>query len=140
MRIITKSPQATKKLAAEITKKLRGGQILALEGDLGGGKTVFVQGVAKAFGIKENVTSPTFVILKKYKTNKKFNLIHIDLYRIKKTDLETLGFSEFSSNKDNLVIIEWADKIKEILPKNTVWIRFDFVDQNSRLITIEGLE
>ncbi len=142
---VTKNPKETKKLAAILVKeilktKTRGNTfVLGLEGDLGGGKTTFLQGLAKGLGIKQRTTSPTFVILKKYKIqNKRYkiqNFYHIDCYRTQKPkEILDLGFRNIISNPQNIVAIEWADRIKKILPRNTIKINFEFVNQNTRRI------
>ncbi len=137
--IITKSAGETQKvgkfLAEEIIKEKKEKNkavIIALEGDLGGGKTTFVQGFAKGLGIKQRITSPTFVIMKKYDF-----LYHIDCYRIEDKDLLELDFKEIIDNKHNLVVIEWAEKVKKILPKNALWLKFEYLDKNKRKIVIK---
>ena len=105
--------------------------VFALEGELGAGKTTFVQKFAKACGITEPVLSPTFVILKKYG-----NLIHIDAYRITGKDLLAFGIEEIFKNPKNIVMIEWADRVRDILPKDRITIKFDHVDANTRKIQI----
>jgi len=113
--------------------------IIALEGDLGSGKTTFIQGLAQGLEVKENILSPTFVIqkdfslaLKNYK-----NLYHIDAYRLKNpSELLGLGFKDLIKNSENLIVIEWADKIKKILPKNILKIEFTNLEKNKRKIII----
>ena len=145
-RYLTKNPSQTKKLGEFLAKKFlkkKGAKILSLEGELGGGKTTFLQGFAKGLGIKEKITSPTFVIIKKFRiSTKTYNLkpkifVHIDCYRIEKPkEILTLGFKEILSNPQNIVAIEWADRIRAILPKNLIWIKFQFLSKNQRKITI----
>jgi len=137
--IITKSAGETQKvgmfLSEEIIKEKKEKNkavIIALEGDLGGGKTTFVQGFAKGLGIKQRITSPTFVIMKKYDF-----LYHIDCYRIEDKNLLDLDFKEIIDNKHNFVVIEWAEKVKKILPKNTLWLKFEYLDKNKRRILIK---
>ncbi len=122
--------------------------VVALEGELGGGKTTFLQGFAKGLGIKEKILSPTFVILKRFKIsrlirvssaageNLKFkNFYHLDCYRIRKAEeILDLGFKKIVSDPGNIVAIEWANKIKKIIPKNALWLKFEFVDKNKRKI------
>jgi len=133
---ITNSFEETQNLAANLAPKLKGGDILALSGDLGGGKTTFVQGLAKGLGIKEKVQSPTFVLMKIYQVpKKKFSLCHIDLYRLKnKKDIESVGFQDYLRNNDYICVIEWAEKIKKILPSKAKWIKFEYVDEKTRKI------
>lgn len=111
--------------------------VIGLEGDLGGGKTTFTQGFAKGLGIEKKILSPTFVIMKKYPIPavKSGYFYHIDCYRIESSkDLKSIGIKKLIKDPRNIIIIEWAKKIKEILPKNTIWIRFDFVDLKKRRI------
>ncbi|MFH1392567.1 MAG: tRNA (adenosine(37)-N6)-threonylcarbamoyltransferase complex ATPase subunit type 1 TsaE [bacterium] len=128
--ITTKNEQETRKTGELLAKELQGGETLCLQGDLGSGKTTFVQGLARGLGIKQWPTSPTFVIIKEYK-----NLYHIDCYRINKNALLKLDFKKILKS-DKIKAIEWADKIKDILPKNKINIKFDFVDEKTRKIII----
>ena len=143
--IITKSSKETKK-AGMALGQIWGREplsdrafIIALEGDLGSGKTTFIQGLAQGLEVKENILSPTFVIqkdfslaLKNYK-----NLYHIDAYRLKNpSELLGLGFKDLIKNSENLIVIEWADKIKKILPKNILKIEFTNLEKNKRKIII----
>jgi tRNA threonylcarbamoyladenosine biosynthesis protein TsaE len=129
----------TKKIAEQFAKKalkmrFSNATVLALEGDLGAGKTTFAQGFAKGLGIRKKIKSPTFVLLKKYPL-KKVNLFHIDSYRLSHyTELLPLGIKEIFSDRNNIVLIEWADKIKKIIPKNATWLRFEHLDGNRRRI------
>ncbi len=139
MEIITKSAKETQRvgmfLAEEFIKNKpdkNKAVVVALEGDLGGGKTTFIQGFAKGLGIKDKITSPTFVIMKKYNF-----LYHIDCYRIKDKDLLELDFNEIISNNCNFIVIEWAERVKKILPKNTLWLKFEYIDKNKRKILIK---
>lgn len=135
----TKSVQATQKLAEILATKLKGGEVLALVGDLGAGKTTFTQGLAKALGVKKIVNSPTFVLLKIYKTKhpKIKQLVHIDAYRLGSgADLEAVGWRDYL-NQDSLVVIEWADKIKEVLPKSTKWLEFSLLPNESHQIIVD---
>ena len=95
-------------------------------GELGVGKTTFVQGIAHALHIKRNVTSPTFTIFRKYKIPGGLNfLFHFDLYRIHDShELERLGLSQIISSPENIVCVEWADRAKDFFPSSTAWIRF----------------
>jgi len=127
----------TAKQVLDTIKEHNTAVVIGLYGDLGSGKTAFVKEVAKIMGIKENVPSPTFVILKKYdiKDSKFKNLIHIDAYRLEDgIDLEQLKWSEIMKNPDNIILIEWAERVKEVLPKNMLKIYFEFVDEETRKI------
>ncbi len=131
-------------LAKEIlrTKIKKTAFVIGLEGDLGGGKTTFLQGFAKGLGVKEKILSPTFVILKRLKVQDgRFkDFYHIDCYRIQKPkEILDLGFKEIISNPKNIVAIEWADRIGKILPKNSIILKFEFIGQNKRKIIILAL-
>jgi len=140
----TISPRQTKKLAGLLTQKFLHYQkqkkalVLALTGDLGSGKTTFVQGFLRSLGIRKKITSPTFVLIKCYVLHAScfMNAYHIDCYRIKKAkELLDLGFKEILNNPQNIVLIEWAEKIKRILPKSTVWLKFEHGEkENQRII------
>ena len=137
---ITNSSEETQKLAEKMGEKLNGGQFFALFGNLGGGKTNFTQGLAKGLGIKRRIISPTFIILRQYKL-KKGNFYHIDLYRTESlNDLINLGIDEIISDKNNIVVVEWAEKMKELLPKKRISISFKFLEENKREIKIEEYE
>ncbi len=141
----SKSLYDTEKIAERFVNSIpkqnvSGAFVVGLTGDLGSCKTTFVKGVAKALKIKEVVTSPTFIIEKIYKisANKNFDyLIHIDAYRIEDPDeILALGFMDILKNAKNLIIIEWPEIIKKILPKETKIIYFKFIDEETREITI----
>lgn len=115
-------------LAKKIASNIKGGEIFALIGTLGSGKTTFTKALAKNLKIKHHVTSPTFVLMNRYKFQKNKNpfwLFHLDIYRLKKyQDVKALGLEEIWRNKDSVVVIEWADKILRHLPKKTKKIYF----------------
>lgn len=146
--IITKSAQETKKLAANLACQIfhcpklslgQGAGVIGLIGDLGSGKTTFTQGFAKGLGVKGNISSPTFVLEKIYELSGKNHrhLIHIDAYRIEKPkELIELGFKNLIRDSRNIILIEWADKIKKILPKNCVKIFFSHKGKETREIRI----
>lgn len=135
----TKSHKQTQKLGEDFAKKIikqpkgNSAVVLGLSGNLGGGKTTFLQGFAKGLSIKEKILSPTFVIMKRFG-----NFYHIDCYRLKdEKDILELGLKEILNNPENIVAIEWPEKIKSILPKNTIYIEFKFVDKNKREISYD---
>lgn len=136
----TYSEEETKKVAEDLAKKITSG-VVALTGQLGAGKTTFVQGFARGLGIKDKIISPTFVLIRQHKLpNIKRMLYHIDLYRLEgKIDIKQLGIKELISNPDNLVLIEWAEKIEKDLPKNAIKINIEKKNSNERLITISYL-
>ncbi len=131
----SQSEDETKQIAEELGRKTRN-HIFALTGELGAGKTIFVQGFAKGLGIKDKIISPTFVLIRQHKIpGTKKVLYHIDLYRLENTtNLKELGLEEIWSNPNNIILIEWAEKIKE-LPKNAIRISIQ-KQGNDRLITL----
>lgn len=145
MKIVSKSLKETEKIAREFAerefvKNASGALVVGLCGDLGSGKTAFTQAVAKCLGVKETVTSPTFVIEKIYKLgNKNFDhLIHIDAYRLESgSELLHLGWEEIAKNPKNIIFIEWPERIAEILSDNIKKIFFTFVDENTREIRLQ---
>ena len=139
-KIITNSEQETFDWAKNFAQKLKGGEIIGLIGDLGAGKTVFTKGLAYGLGVKNTVTSPTFVIMKIYKIgNQKSeikNLVHIDAYRLKSAcDLTAIGADEYFKRKDTVTIIEWPENIKKCLPEKTIYIKFK-IQENTRTIIV----
>ena len=184
--MITNSPAETKKLAQSFAKKIlknpslnlppperrgekkrgvgkkapqqQGALVIGLCGDLGSGKTCFVQGFVREFGIRNRITSPTFVLMKHYHIpqvlQKKFqvsspprfaergrgfkiqDLYHIDCYRLKSAkDLLDLGFADISKNPENIILIEWPERIKKALPKNKIFLKFLFINDKKREIS-----
>jgi len=120
--------------------------VLALTGDLGSGKTTFVQGFAQGLGIKTRIISPTFIIVRKYElrfTNYDLrirNFYHIDLYRLEENverEIINLGVDEIWNTSGNIVAIEWAEKIKNVIPKNATWIKFESLGENERRVIIK---
>ena len=116
--------------------------MIALEGELGAGKTTFVQGFAKALGIKENLTSPTFVIIKVYSLQLSVyrNLIHIDAYRLKDyKELEALEVREMIADPKNIIMIEWSDRVIQILPEKYIKVHIDHISEKNRKIQVTDL-
>lgn len=143
-KVITHSLEETQKLAHDwlfsLPEPTEGATIVGLYGNLGAGKTAFTQCVAKELGVKEFVTSPTFVIEKIYETKHPFlkRLVHIDAYRLQSgKELQNLNFEEVVENKNNLVIIEWPENVKEILPENHYKIHCEFVDETTRKFEVQ---
>ena len=142
--LITNSSEETRVLGKELASKLKGGEIIALYGNLGGGKTTFVQGLAMGLGIKRRIISPTFIIIRSYKifiNKRKKNFFHLDLYRTETVDdIKGLGVDEIIDNNNNIVVIEWAEKLKDFLPKKRIDIYFEYLDENKREIKITNYE
>jgi len=114
--------------------------IIALKGDLGAGKTTFMQGFAQGLKIKDNILSPTFIIFNRYslKLDKFKNLYHFDCYRIEKEEeVINLEFEEIISNKENIVCIEWPENIKGVIPEDAIFIKFNILEGDKRKIIID---
>ncbi len=137
--VITKNFKETQLLGEKFSSTLKGGEVIALSGELGGGKTTFVQGLVSGLGIKNRIISPTFIIVRSYKlNNKKIKakyFYHIDLYRIdSENDVVGMELDEIINDKNNIVAIEWSEKIRKLLPKNRTEIKFKYLKDNEREI------
>lgn len=137
----TKNTEETQELGKKSAKEFQGGETIGLEGNLGGGKTVFTKGVAWGLGIRKNITSPTFVFWRIYKVPKRKNIkyfCHVDLYRLQKPqDVLSLGINEYWQRNDSICLIEWSEKIRRYLPKGkTYFVKFKIIDPKTREITI----
>ena len=136
MKIISKSVEETIDFGAKFAKRLKKGDCVALIGDLGAGKTVFTKGIARGLGVKniQYVNSPTFVIIKEYKA--RCPLYHFDLYRLDRhSGFDDMNYEEYFYG-DGVTVIEWADKIRELLPKKYIEVKLLVVDENKRRIEI----
>ncbi len=124
MEFVTNSEAETFELAEKLAGLSKPGEIYCLNGDLGAGKTVFAKGFAKGLGINETVSSPTFNIVKEYHSGR-LSLYHFDVYRVEDPDeLYEIGFDEYFYG-DGVCLVEWAGLIKELVPKNAVWVRIE---------------
>lgn len=133
-KITTHSEEDTIEIAQNIESEKFPNMVICLIGDLGSGKTIFTKGFAEALGIDENITSPTFNIIKEY-TGGESNLYHMDLYRLD-GDVRNLGIEEYYE-KGGVVIIEWADMIEDYLPDERLEIRFKIVDEDTRVLVFK---
>ncbi len=147
----TSGPLETKELGKLFAQRMieiksRKALFVGLLGDLGGGKTTFIQGVSKGLGIRKKILSPTFVIIKRFKVSKEIagkssfrNFYHIDCYRIKKPkELLDLGLEKILSNPGNIVFVEWAEKMGKNMPGKPILINFIFEDKKTRKIKINS--
>lgn len=136
--IITTSAQETSQLGNFFAQNAKGGEIFCLKGDLGAGKTTFSQGFLRGLGVGGALTSPTFVVMKQYLSKSKNfdikNVFHIDTYRIESEDMLALGWEEIIKNKENVVLLEWPEKIKDIIPKDAIWLEFKLLNKKERKI------
>ena len=136
----TKSPEGTKEFGRDLSKQLKPGSVVALIGSLGSGKTVLVQGICSGLGVDKAVTSPTFVIINEYPGRLNESSVwvyHFDLYRLE--DVEEfirLGYEEYFYGK-GITLIEWAEKVKDFLPKERFEVSLKIISENEREITLE---
>ena len=129
----SRSEDDTRELAENIESEKFPGMVICLIGELGSGKTAFVKGFAASLGLKDDITSPTFNIVKEYEDGE-MPLFHMDVYRLEETD-ETIGFNDyFKSN--GVTIIEWADMIEDKLPEERLEIKFKVIDENTRVLVL----
>lgn len=158
MKSISKSVRETQLIAANLAKNIikkrrAHAAVIALEGELGAGKTIFAQGFAKALGIKRTIKSPTFVLMKEYLVKKPtfifmniypplktgLNLIHLDCYRLRDyRDLHNINFKEMEAHPENIILIEWPERIARILPKKMIKVHIDHISEHERKIIITG--
>lgn len=136
MRFVSKSAEETERLGKELGEKLKKGQVVSLRGSLGAGKTVLAKGIAKALGINEAIVSPTFTIVQEYHGKEK--LYHLDIYRLSGDDeFESMGGEEFLY-PDGITLIEWSEKIEDMLPDDTLFISIAIDENQDRIIEITG--
>ncbi|MBI2626776.1 MAG: tRNA (adenosine(37)-N6)-threonylcarbamoyltransferase complex ATPase subunit type 1 TsaE [Parcubacteria group bacterium] len=145
--IISKSPHITQKLGQRIGKfilshkyPLKTALVVAIEGELGAGKTVFAKGFARGIGLKEIIKSPTFILMHPYRVSNSFfkTFYHLDVYRLSnEKDLKPLKFGKILENPLNLILIEWSERVKRILPKKRINIHIDHVNKNARKFVVE---
>ena len=128
---VTTDSRQTQKLGGVLAEELSGGEIICLSGDLGAGKTTFTQGLLRGLKAKGPYTSPTFVIMKKYGEH----IFHIDAYRVGADDVLNLGWEEIIADKNNIVIIEWAERLRKIIPRGSLWINFEWQGEKERKIS-----
>ena len=130
--IIVKTPEECMDIGEKISSKLKPGDILSLEGELGAGKTTFVKGILKGLNYKYEVTSPTFTLINEYETDVK--VIHIDFYRENDTKRwEVIGLDEYLYS-DSIIILEWGNLVKDLLPDDMISIFFEHLELNKRKI------
>ena len=133
--ITTSSREQTLALAADFARSLKGGEIVFLRGPIGAGKTVFVKGVAAAMGLKSSPTSASFSLMKEYK-NKTRRLFHIDLFRLEEGEVFNLGFEEMLEDEEAVILAEWPDPIRHMLPADRLEMDFILKEGDERVIRL----
>ena len=138
MRVISSSEQATRELGKRMAGKVTPGTVISLRGSLGAGKTVFAKGFAEGLGITEAIVSPTFTLVQEY--DGRLKLYHLDLYRLSGEDeFESMGGEDFLYS-DGVALIEWSEKIEDMLPDDTIFINITINEDLTRSIEIKGME
>ena len=129
------APARTAELARRLAGVLRPGTVICLDGDLGAGKTLFVQNLAASLGVQGEVTSPTFNLMNVYEDGR-LPLVHFDLYRLEQEcELDEIGFYDYAENPEGLVLIEWAEKFPECLPEDHIALQIQRTDvENERVL------
>lgn len=132
--LIINNLKETKKFAKNFAKILKGGEVVLLGGDLGAGKTTFTKSVLKCLGVKDEVTSPTFTIMREY-NGKKFKIYHFDMYRLSSgQEAKEFGLEDYiySKNKDSIVFIEWPENVQDILVGDFIKVDISILDSDRR--------
>tara|TARA_Y100001970_G_scaffold111315_1_gene138962 strand:+ start:1904 stop:2344 length:441 start_codon:yes stop_codon:yes gene_type:complete len=140
--VICNSAQETKIFASRLSKKFQNGQVIALKGDLGSGKTTFSQGIAEGLGIEQHVGSPTFKLVSEY-VGEILKLYHVDCYRLNNADeFLNLGGENLLLPDNGITLIEWANVIQELLPEDVIEIVFSRIkgEPKKRLLKISGMD
>lgn len=136
MEVITKSAEETIELGKRIGAFLLPNDVIALIGSLGAGKTTLIQGIAEGLDVKDYITSPTFIIINEYQGRLPF--YHIDLYRLDEVkDIEDLGIEEYF-NRGGVCVIEWAEKLKDLMPKKAEKVEIEIISENGRKICVSS--
>jgi tRNA threonylcarbamoyladenosine biosynthesis protein TsaE len=139
LEITTQSVEDTEAIGAALGARLGQGGVICLEGDLGAGKTAFVRGVGRGWGALERVTSPTFTLVHEHRrTQDDQVLFHVDCYRLERlSDAWSLGLDEMLHGTDN-VVLEWPERVIDLLPEERLWIAFDIVSESSRVLRVSA--
>lgn len=134
---ISHSDSETENFAVELVRTVKKGTVLTLTGDLGAGKTVFARGFARGLGINEPVSSPTYTIVQEYSLPAGGRLYHLDLYRISSAEAGlAFGVDEFLNDPNAYTLVEWPDRVGDVIPENAWNISIEHLDESSRKITI----
>ena len=138
MEFLTNSPEETEAVGKRLGQSLKPGAVIAYQGDLGAGKTAFTRGVALGLGAKEQVTSPTYTIVNEYLSGK-YPLFHFDMYRLASSDdLFDIGWEDYL-DRGGICAVEWSENVEDAM-ESAIWIRIEKTGEESRRITIEGVD
>jgi tRNA threonylcarbamoyladenosine biosynthesis protein TsaE len=134
--VITQGPEETEQVGLELAGRLRDGDVVALVGELGSGKTTLVKGIARGLFVREAVVSPSFVLARTYQGGRLL-LHHLDAYRINSpAELDEVGLKELLPPGEGVTVVEWADKIAELIPPGSLWIRLEYLGPERRKLTL----
>jgi tRNA threonylcarbamoyladenosine biosynthesis protein TsaE len=128
---LSRSPDHTRRIGARLGAVLQAGDVICLQGDLGAGKTTFVQGIAQGWGSRDAVSSPTFIIVNVYRSDDQKQLFHLDAYRLEST-LEAEELDLQSMQAQGSLLIEWPERMERLIPRDRLWIKLEHVDQEER--------
>ncbi len=136
-RLVSGSPQETKEIGVSLAHLLRGGELICLEGELGSGKTTFIQGLGQGLGVERPITSPTFTLVNEYRGGR-LPLYHVDLFRIgSEMEIRASGLEEFFWD-EGVCAVEWAEKAVGLLPPERLWITFEHGGRERRFLSLEA--
>jgi len=135
---ISRNPDQTRRVGMRLGSLLQTGDVICLQGDLGSGKTTLVQGICAGWGSLDHATSPTFVLVNVYRRADGLQLYHLDAYRLTNST-EAVDLDITTLTDHGPLIIEWAERIAEVLPKDLFWISLSWVDENQRDMVISGI-
>ncbi len=135
--LVLADTEATRKAGRAVASRLRGGMLVALAGNLGAGKTTLTQGLLAALGAEPPYPSPTFILMHQYdvsnlEARQIRRVYHIDAYRVEAKDLEKVGWDEWRSDPEGVMIVEWPERVKDLLPSDAVWIELSVLPEGGR--------
>jgi len=137
LEIISRSSEQTRRVGMRLGSLLKPGDLVALVGNLGSGKTTLVQGIAAGWGSLDPVSSPTFVIVNVYRHSNGVRLFHLDAYRLNDSD-EALDLDLDSMLDQGPMVVEWAERVKSVLPDNGLWVQLNYIDEVQRDLIFSG--
>lgn len=136
---VSRNPDQTRRLGARLGTLLEGGDIIALAGELGAGKTVLAQGIGRGWGAQDPLISPTFVLIRRHeRLHNPQKLYHIDFYRLQPGEIADLGLEEILGTPGNIAIVEWADRAPAVIPEEHLWVTLRWLDEYRRTLTFQA--
>ncbi len=140
LEFISRNPEQTRRLGARLGHLLRGGEVIALVGELGSGKTVLAQGIGEGWGAMQPLISPTFILIRRHERPRdETYLYHVDLYRLEEAaEAEALGLTELMGEPEAIVVVEWADRAPKLFPEDRLWVELRWLDDYRRILTFRA--